>query len=203
MAENEILDLKTSSRWRRTRAALAKPDLSVAAMAECAADNLQSELQRSLAQVFRKGQTLLTILQAVDEHPSAMRAAIRIFQDQQLARIARDAAKAAVTKDISTIAQCAADMLIDGLMKQALILANNNGCFQDRQRIEALESALTNEFSVRRSTLVAVIETSLQGQPVKKLKTVRKNRIPMTAGAAVLIPLAIVKRGGNHVPRPY
>lgn len=204
MAENEILDLENSSRWRRTRAALAKPDLSISAMAECAADNLQSELQRSLslANAFRKGQTLLTIFQAVDEHPSAMRAAVSMFQDQQLARIARDAAKIAPTKDAVTIAQCAVDILIDGLTKKALILASRNGCFQDHGRIEALEGALAHEFSTRRSSLVGVIEASLHGQAVRQFKPLKKDRMPMTPSAAVFLPLTVLKRGGNHAPGP-
>lgn len=64
MAENEILDLG-GRRWKPTRAALAKPDLSISAMAQCVADNLQAVLQSSL----RKGQTLLSVFQAVDRHP--------------------------------------------------------------------------------------------------------------------------------------
>ena len=122
MAENEILDLG-GRRWKPTRAALAKPDLSISAMAQCVADNLQAVLQSSL----RKGQTLLSVFQAVDRHPAAMRAVVSMFQDQQLARIARDAAWAASAKDSASIARCAADMLIDGLMSKTILIANGNG----------------------------------------------------------------------------
>lgn len=202
MAENEILDLN-SRRWQRTRAALARSDLSLAAMAERTADNFQSVLQLSLASAFRKGQTLLMIFEAVDQHDSAMRAAVSMFQDQHLARIARDAAKAAATQDIPSIARCAVDMLVDGLIKKAVLLANGNGCFQESDRREALKIALEREFSIRRSSLAGVIEASLHGKPVRQYRAAKQSRMPMTPSAAVRLPLAILKRGGNHVPGPH
>ena len=198
MAENEILDLG-GRRWKRTRAALAKPDLSLSVMAECVADNLQSVLHLSL----RKGETLLSVFQAVDQHPAAMRAAVSMFQDQQLARIARDATWAATVKDSASIAQCAADMLVDGLICKALVIANANGCFQDSGRLEALKCALEQEFSGRRSSLAAVIEASLKGEPVQRFKAVSRDRTPISASALVLAPLAIRKGGSNHVHQPY
>jgi hypothetical protein len=198
MAENEILDLG-GRRWRHTRAALARPDLSISAMAQCVADNLQAVLQSSL----RKGQTLLSVFQAVDRHPAAMRAAVSMFQDQQLARIARDAAWAASAKDSASISRCAADMLIDGLMSKTMLIANGNGCFKDSGRLQALRSALEQEFSGRRSTLAAVIEASLKGEPVQQFKAASRDRTPISASALVLAPLAIRKGGSNHVHRPY
>lgn len=198
MAENEILDLG-GRRWKPTRAALAKPDLSISAMAQCVADNLQAVLQSSL----RKGQTLLSVFQAVDRHPAAMRAAVSMFQDQQLARIARDAAWAASAKDSASIARCAADMLIDGLMSKTILIANGNGCFQDSGRLQALRSALEQEFSGRRSSLAAVIEASLKGEPVQRFKAVSRDRTPISASALVFAPLAIRKGGSNHVHQPY
>ena len=203
MAENEILDLKGGRRWSRTRAALARPDWLLSAMAACAADNLQSVLQLSLANAFRSGQTLLSVFQAVDQHPAAMRAAVSMFQDQQLARIARDATWAAAAKDCACIAQFAADMLIDGLISKTLVIANGNGCFQDSGRLKALRNALEQEFSGRRSSLASVIEASLKGEPVRRLKVLSRDRMPISASALVLAPLAIRKGGSNHVPHPY
>lgn len=197
MAENEILDLSSRS-WLRTRAALAKPDLSFAAMAECVADNLQSVLQLKLANAFRKGQTLLTVFEAIDEHPAAMRAAINIFQDQQLVRIAREATLAAPTKDVASIACCAADMLVDGLIKKTMAFANQNGCFEDRDRISALKKALEHEFSSRRNGLAGVIQASLEGQRVRQFKVVSQERTPMTAESLVRSPLMVLHKGGGN-----
>lgn len=203
MAENEILDLKGGRRWSRTRAALAQPDLSLSSMAACAADNLQSVLQLSLANAFRNGQTLLSVFKAIDQHPAAMRAAVSMFQEQQLARIVREATVVATAKDSASISQCAADMLIDGLISRIMVLANGNGCFQDSGRLNALRSALEQEFSGRRSSLASVLEASLQGQAVRRFKVVSRDRAPITASALVLAPLAIRKGGSNHVHRPY
>jgi hypothetical protein len=203
MAENEILDL-SSRRWQNTRAALAKPDLSFAAMAECVADNLQSVLHLQLANAFRKGQTLLAVFEAVDQHPAAMRAAVNVFQDQQLVRIARDATLAAKSKDVASIALCAADMLVDGLIKKTLMFANQNGCFEDRDRLASLRGALEHEFSGRRSLLAGVIQASLHGQSVRRYKTVRQERTSMTAASLARSPLTILnKGGGNHVPLSF
>lgn len=199
MAENEILDLKGGRRWKPTRAALAKPDLSISAMAQCVADNLQAVLQSSL----RNGQTLLSVFQAIDQHPAAMQAAVSMFQEQQLARIARAATWAATAKDSASIAQCAADMLIDGLISKTMVIANGNGCFQDRGRLKALRSALEQEFTGRRSSLASVIEASLRGQAVRRFKAVSRDQAPITAGALVLAPLAIRKGGSNHVQQRY
>lgn len=203
MAENEILDLKGGRRWRSTRAALAQPEWSLSAMAACAADNLQSVLQLSLANAFRNGQTLLSVFQAIDQHPAAMPAAVSMFQEQQLARIAREATWAATAKDSASIAQCAADMLIDGLISKTMVIANGNGCFQDSGRLKALRSALEQEFTGRRSSLASVIEASLKGEPVRRFKAVTRSQTPISASALVLAPLAIRKGGSNHVHRPY
>ena len=201
MAENEILDLG-GRRWTRTRAALAKQDLSISAMAQCVADNLQSVLQLSLANAFRKGQTLLSVFEAVDRHPAAMRAAVSMFQDQQLARIARDATFTASIKDSASISQCAAEMLIDGLISKTMVIANGNGCFQDSSRLKTLRSALEQEFSGRRNSLASVIEASLRGQAVRRFRAVSGDRAPRSASALVLAPLAIRKGGSNHVNQP-
>jgi|GEM_PF-7107200 len=203
MAENEILDL-TSRQWQRTRAALARSDLSLAAMAEHAANNLQSVLQRKLADAFRAGQPLLMVFQAVDPYSAAMRAAVSMFQDQQLAQITRDAVMAATTKDAASVARCATDMLVDGLIDKALVFARQNGCFEDRGRLDALRSALAHEFLLRRDSLAGVIEASLNGQRVWRYKPVIKERIPMTAG--VLANLSIVLPKGqrsDHVHQGY
>ena len=172
-------------------------------MAACAADNLQSMLQLSLANAFRNGQTLLSVFQAVDQQPNAMRAAVSMFQDQQLARIARDATVAASIKDSASISQCAADMLIDGLISKTMVIANGNGCFQDSSRLKALRSALEQEFSGRRNSLASVIEASLRGQAVRRFRAVSRDRTPRSASALVLAPLAIRKGGSNHVHQRY
>lgn len=191
MAENEILDL-TSRRWQRTRAALARSDLSLADMAECTADNFQCVLQKELANAFRAGQPLLIVFQVVDPYSAAMRAAVSMFKDGQLARVTREAVKAATTKDAANVARCATDMLVDGLIDKALLFARRNGCFEDNTRLDALKSALVHEFALRRDSLAGVIEASLNGQQVRQYRPVIKDRIPMTAGALAGLSIGLI-----------
>ena len=94
-------------------------------------------------------------------------------------------------------------MLFAALKEGALVLAKQNGCFQERGRIEALKTELENALRSRRNDLSKIIEASLLGQAVKRRSVGKQKRIPVTARSLVLSPLAIRKGGGNHAPRPY
>jgi len=201
MAENEILDL-SSRRWRNTRAALATPNMLLTSVAECVADDLNRGLNLQLSKAFRAGATLLTVLHASEQHPAAMRAAVENFQDQQLARIARDAIKATPTRDPAHVAQCATQMLLDGLMRKALVLADRGACFQSSTQRDALAKALQQEFDSRRGALASVIEASLRGGPVRQWRrTGVRGRPQIDAGALARSPLAIRIGGANHVQK--
>jgi hypothetical protein len=202
MAENEILDL-ASRRWRTTRAALATPNMPLAAVAERVADDLNRQLNFKLSKAFRAGATLLTVLHASEHHPAAMRAAVENFQDQQLARIARNAIKATPTRDPAHIAQCATEMLLDGLMRKTLIFADRGGCFSDSSQRDALTKALQLEFDSRRGALASVIEASLRGGPVRQWRrtSTGHGRTPIDARALARAPLAIRVGGASHVQK--
>ncbi|WP_428312765.1 hypothetical protein [Hydrocarboniphaga sp.] len=201
MAENEILDL-SSRRWQRTRAALVTPSFTLTAIAECAADDLNRGLRLQLSKALQSGQTLLTVLQATEQHPAAMRAVVESFQDQQLVRVARNAIAATPSKEPAAIARCMTAMLIDSVMGKVPVLAERSGCFEDSARREALMQAVRQEFESRRSGLTATIEASLRGQPVRRLRQTGAGRTqpPVEASALVHSPLAIRVGGGNHVP---
>lgn len=201
MAENEILDLK-GRRWQRTRAALAHPSSPLTAMAACAADDLTHGLRLQLAKALRAGQTLLTVLQASEQHPAALRATVESFQDQQLARVTRDAIAATPSKDPAAIAQCMAAMLADSVMDRLPALAERTGCFDDNVRHEALMQTVRQELDSRHHELVATIEASLRGQPVRSTRRTSAQRTQslVSANALVHAPLAIRIGGGIRVP---
>ena len=105
---------------------------------------------------------------------------------------------AAATKDAASVAGCAADMLIDGLIDKALMFARRNGCFEGRGRLDALKSALEREFLFRRDSLARVIEESLNGQRVGRYKPVIKRS--MTAAALAGLSIGLPKgRRSDHV----
>lgn len=200
MAENEILDLG-GRRWQRTRAALVNPNLSLTAIAECVAEDLQRAVHLQLAKALRSGHTLLTVLQATEQHPAALRAAVESFQDQRLARIARDAISATASKDPADIARCAVNMLLDGVMDKLPALAGRSGCFQEGARRDTLLQAVQQSLDARRDELAAVIEASLRGQPVRQLRRpgAARRQAPMDAKTLVNSPLVVLVRGANHV----
>lgn len=199
MAENEILDL-AGRRWQRTRAALVNANLSLTAIAECVAEDLQRAVHLQLAKALHSGHTLLTVLRATEQHPAAVRAAIESFQDQRLARIARDAISATASKDPADIARCAVTMLLDGLMDKLPALARRSGCFQAGARLETLLQAVHQSLDARRGELVAVIKASLRGQPVRQRRNgAERRQAPMDAKTLVNLPLFVLVRGVNHV----
>jgi hypothetical protein len=195
MAENEILDMG-SRRWRPTRAALANPDLSLSAVAEVVANDLESQLSKAL----RSGQTLLMIFDASHQEPAAMRAAVQSFKDQQLARIARDAIKVAPGKDPASIAHCVTDMLIAQLIDRTRLLAHQSGWGSEKR--EALMKVLQQEFESRRMALAAVTEQSLRGQPARQVRRGRADRDASQVDASTLVrrPLLMPMGGGNSAP---
>lgn len=193
MAENEILDLH-GRRWRNTRAAFATTTLSLTAVAQCVADDLNRGLFFQLAQAFRAGAPLLTVLKASQEHPAALRAAVEAFKDQQLARVVRNAIQATPTRDPVRIADCAVQMLFDSLLPKALVFADRSGCFQDPSRRAELANTISLELNARRATLVSAVELSLRGGPVRQWRRSRAAETRPRAGAEALVrnPLAVM-----------
>jgi hypothetical protein len=195
MAENEILD-SCGRGWRPTRVALANPDLSLSAVAEAVADNLDSQLAKAL----RGGQTLLIFFAAAQQDPAAMRAVVQSFQDQQLARIVREAIKVSPAKDPASVAHCVTDMLVDGWIEKTQLLANRSGW--GPEKIQALMTVLRQEVESRRRALAVVIEHSLQGHPLRSIRRKRtdKNAPRLDASALVRRPLLLPVGGGNRAP---
>lgn len=195
MAENEILDMR-SRNWQPARAALANPDLSLSAVAEMVASGLLPQLCKAL----RRGQPLLMIFDAAQQEPAAMRAAMYSFQDQQLARIARNAIKASPGKDPASIAHCVTDMLIAQLIDRTRLLVHQCGWGPEKR--EALMNVLQQELESRRVALATMTEQSLRGQPVDQVRRKRPDRNVSQVDARTLVrrPLLMPVGGGNRAP---
>lgn len=202
MAENEILDIR-GRRWNRSRAALAEPHPSLTYIAQCLADDLNRGLHHQLSEAFHAGQTLLLILRAANQDRAALRAVVASFQDQELARTIRNACEVAGTQDFSKVAHCAMDMLFNGLMDKALVFAARNEDFQDPVQRSALARTLWSELEARRGELVSVVEASLRGERVRRVRRVRDpGSQPVEARSLVRKSLTINAGGGVHaVPR--
>ena len=202
MAENEMLDMG-GSRWTRTRAAMAAPDLSLTNVAECVSEDLCSSLRLQLGHALQQGKTLHSILQAAGEHPAALRAAVENFRGQALARLARDAVKAARSSDPAIIADCAASMLISACIDRALRQSGRFDRFQTPQEREALGENLHQRFEASRSEIVAVMEASLRGEAVQRRRRTKSVNDRAKADAQSLVVRSLVARpiGVDHAPR--
>ncbi len=195
MAENEILDMG-SRRSRPIRAALANPELSLSAVAEVVVNDLQSQFSKAL----RSGQTLQTILDASHQEPAAMRAVVKSFRDQRLARIAKDAINASPDKEPMSIAHCVTDRLIAQSIDRTRLLAHQGGW--GPEKCGALMKVLQQEFDSRRMALAAVTEQSLRGQQARPVRRKRAGRDASRVDANTLIrrPLLIPMGVGSHAP---
>lgn len=202
MAENEILDLG-GSRWTRTRAAMAAPDLSLTDVAECVSEDLCSSLRLQLGHALKQGKTLHSILRAAGEHPAALRAAVENFRGQGLARIARDAVKVAHSSDPAIVARCAASMLISACIDRALRQSGRYDRFQMPQEREALGKNLHQRFEASRSEIVAVMEASLRGEAVQRRRRTKSENDPTKVVAQSLVVRSLVARpiGAGHAPQ--
>lgn len=197
MAENEILDVG-GRRWQRSRAALALPNLSHTAVAECIADDLNRGLQLQLRKAFQAGQTLLDILRAAEGNSAATRAAVQSFQDRGLAQIIQNAIKIAASREPSVVANCAADMLLKAVQELTLGLAGRSDSYQEYAQRQALGKAIEAELKACRSGVVANIEASLRGQPAMRLRpsVTRQLSTPRTAATLVNVSLGIRPKAG-------
>jgi hypothetical protein len=197
MAENEILDLG-GSRWKRTRVAMAAPDGSLTAIADCIAEDLTGSLRLQLFRAFQQGQTLQTVFRAAGESRAALSAVVESFCGQWLARMSRLAIQVAQSKDPSVIAQCATDMLIDACIDKASGVSGGYERFQTRTEREALSNVLRRRLDACRGEIAAVIEASLCGQGVRRQRRakVSPTRAKVDAKGLVRRPL-VVNRGSG------
>ena len=204
MAENEILDLG-GSRWKHTRAAMAAPDSSLTAIADCIAEDLTGSLRLQLYRAFQQGQTLLTVLRAAGEDTAALRAAVESFSGQWLARMSRNAIKATPSKDPAAIAQRAADMLIDACIDKASGFSGRYDRFQTQTEREALRNAVRLRIDACRGDIAAVLEASLCGQVVRRQRRAIGGPVqaPVDAQTMVITPLVFRKPGAGHAPGHY
>jgi hypothetical protein len=202
MAENEILDLG-GSRWKRTRAALAAPDCPLTDVAGCIVEDLKCSLQQQLIGAFQRGQTLLTILRASGDDPSALKLVVENFRGQGLARIARDAIKATPSKDINEIATCAAAMLMDASVDKALRWSARYQRFQTQSERAELGQAVHRTLDACRSEIAGLIRTSLSGQRVRRQRRTVSSQVgtPVDARMMVRTPLVITKSRVVHASR--
>jgi hypothetical protein len=167
MAENEVLDVKWGRRWKATRMLLRQGEGTAAELASCVCDDAKHDVVSALKRALQKGSSLIAILKAAERSPAELRAAVSIFPDQQLARIARDACSSSDTKSPEQVANAAAISMFDRFAERTLLFAHRNEGWQSEERRRSLRTELEQRRDSWVSTIAAILEKSLRGENIK------------------------------------
>jgi hypothetical protein len=116
MAENEILDIGSSRRYKRWKEALTDAGLSAADIAATLPEDLMSMLRSKL-----RKKPLLLILQACRQDPNVLQDAIADFKEISLARYVQSAFEITKSVDPNVVAKKMTDLIVDGLINRSEI----------------------------------------------------------------------------------
>jgi len=144
MAENEILDVGNSKRYRRWKAALTNGELASDEVASILSKELQTLLKRSL-----RKQPLSIVLKACDGDKSTLPDAIESFTEKSLARRVAQAARMCNSTDPFKVGTVVADLVANELIDRA-----NLHIGKDRYGLDS-----TKQAEIRRET-IAKLEQS-------------------------------------------
>jgi hypothetical protein len=167
MAENEVLDVKWGRRWKATRLLLRQGEGSAAELASCVCEDAKHDVVTALKRALQKGSPLVAILKAAETSPAELRAAVSIFPDQQLARIARDGCSTSKTKSPEDVANATAILMFDRFADRTLLFAHRNEGWQSEERRLSLRAELERRRDSWVSNIAAILEKSLRGETVK------------------------------------
>ncbi|SRR5260370_9911881 len=167
MAQNEVLDVRWGRRWKATRMILRQGEGTPAELASCVCDDARHDVVTVLKRALQKGSPLLTILKAADGSAAEMRAAVSIFPDQQLARIARDGCSSSATKSPQDVAHATAMLMFDRFADRTLVFTHRYEGWQSDERRQNLKEELEQRRDSWVSTVATILEKSRRGDPVK------------------------------------
>lgn len=198
MAENEILDVARSRLWRRTRSLLVS-DASPADVSICIAEELDQGVVKVLSSLHR-GETLLTLLKALQGDLFSSRIAVDSFKNKELIRIARMAIATSGHHDparlASAIVQCITDRVYDQIMHAAL-QSEKYHAGADR---DALKKAISEKIEGVHGKLSHSVEASLRGEKIKPYKKKSSENNKEQNIAEVVASTSLIKQ---IRPRPH
>lgn len=199
MAENEILYIAGARRWRRTRIAL-RTGADAAGVAQCALEEMDRGLRNSLAASFRKGHTLLALLRAAKDDPSAARAVVLSFQDRSLAHLVSTVIQSRPSDDVTNIAHIAGDLIIDRVVERISLFAGRCQPYETEASRQTLSAALAQRFEPYRPQLKAILEHSLRGERVRGAQRPRVSRASVSTRAQAVASMSLlpIAAGARH-----
>jgi len=171
MAENEILDIGSSRRYRRFKAALTDVELGPADVAETFGEEMLSQLRRQLSK-----NSLYTILKASEQDALALSDAIDAFSEKTLARLVLNACAITKSTDVNVVAGKAGDLLIDKLVEQCQLHIGRDKYGFDAAKCAALQHEIVANLEACRGQIVGVLSNSLSGGKPKILRASRRSQ---------------------------
>lgn len=176
MAENEILDVGSPRRYRKWRSALGNAALSGEQVADCLREEFVALTRKSL-----QGTPLYRILQACDQGPAAIQAAIDICKNRNLANIAKGAIRTTPSQNLDETAEKIFVRLCAELQDKVRLFAVKQG-LDDKPRT-AQEAATAVALQACKAEVVSQLKASLGAAKLPKLQQPPTRREPRSARA--------------------
>jgi hypothetical protein len=204
VAENELLDVASGKRWAETRNDL-RAGLNPDVIASRAVDEFNRGIRRSLVDAQRKGDTLQSLVQAVDLGREATRATINRFTDPTLARIVVGALKFPECRDRGTLVNSVTTLLIDRVRDAIVGHAGDSPRYQDAAERQALSLALTSKLKDFRRELHSLISNSTAGLPVRLVLRPRTTQASKKLRVRTVLEQSLLPGTGmsNHAERRH
>jgi len=196
MAENEILDVGSSRRYRRWHKALADPNCSPSEVAESLVEDFGAIFMKKL-----RGPPLHIVLKACGDDRKALQEAVSSFKDRDLAKLVEQAFAITRSKDPLTVAKKIAELLIDGVLGQSNRYALRHEHFVDAAHHQVLDQVATEKMEARRLSLVESLAASLRGERIprqykRRLRTPSPESVVMSS---LMQGMQVQSNGGRRV----
>lgn len=171
MAENEILDIGSSRRYKRWKEALTDAGLSAADIAATLPEDLMSMLRSKL-----RKKPLLLILQACRQDRNALQDAIADFNEVSLARYVQSAFEITKTVDPNVIAKKMTDLIVDGLINRSEIQISREKFGLNAARRADIQSETIAKLEQCKPELIKLLGSSLNGESPRQARARPRNR---------------------------
>ncbi|NII73976.1 hypothetical protein FHW84_002561 [Dyella sp. SG562] len=170
MAENESLDFGHRNRWFRSRKILQDPLSTLDQFIHNAAEDCREAVRR-LPLALRKGPALLALVKALETGSIvALQEVVATFTEKRIASITLSALRSSPSADAKDLAGAAAESIISTLIDQITARAKREQRFCSVSEQAELRKSLRQEFSVNIPALSDTLETSLRGDPVRRIR---------------------------------
>ncbi len=199
MAENEIIDLGHSTRWRRLRKALADPSCGSEDLLAAAQEDIEG-MCKKLPGVLRKSPPLMLLLEpALASHAQAQ-AVLATFTERSIAILVRDALKLARSSTPGEVAAVVARRILERLLDQFALRAGKEARYRDKNTRDALVTRVAETFASYEGDLRATIEASLRGSAIPAFKPRTPSKPRMSVKQLLGFSVAAKPTGGRHAP---